>query len=120
MDLEGRELIDFASGIGVMNAGHCQPAVVEAIHQQAKKLLHKARDMTFKFGEELRELGYRGYFELDFLRDLDSDELYLGEVNPRVTGASAMTNLATCRWPRYCLHLGFSRFIEQTLAVRFV
>ncbi len=28
------------------------------------------------------------------LRDLDSDELYLGEVNPRVTGASAMTNLA--------------------------
>ncbi len=55
---------------------------------------NKARDMTFKFGEELRELGYRGYFELDFLRDLDSDELYLGEVNPRVTGASAMTNLA--------------------------
>jgi len=40
VDLEGRELIDFASGIGVMNAGHCQPAVVEAIHQQAKKLLH--------------------------------------------------------------------------------
>ena len=54
----------------------------------------RARDMTFKFGEELRKLGYRGYFELDFLRDLDSDELYLGEVNPRVTGASAMTNLA--------------------------
>ncbi len=26
----------------------------------------------------------------------------------------------TCRWPRYCLHLDFSRFIEQTLAVRFV
>ncbi len=39
-------------------------------------------------------MGYHGYFELDFLRDLDSDELYLGEVNPRVTGASAMTNLA--------------------------
>ncbi|MCA9147266.1 MAG: hypothetical protein KDB05_31030, partial [Planctomycetales bacterium] len=55
---------------------------------------NKARDMTFKFGEQLKELGYRGYFELDFLRDLDSDELYLGEVNPRVTGASAMTNLA--------------------------
>jgi hypothetical protein len=39
-------------------------------------------------------MGYRGYFELDFLRDLDTDDLYLGEVNPRVTGASAMTNLA--------------------------
>lgn len=54
----------------------------------------KACDMTFRFGEELRKMGYRGYFELDFLRDLDSDELYLGEINPRVTGASAMTNLA--------------------------
>lgn len=40
VDLDGRELIDFASGIGVMNAGHCQPAVVEAIQRQASKLLH--------------------------------------------------------------------------------
>lgn len=55
----------------------------------------RARDMTVAFGEELRKLGYRGYFELDFLRDLDTDELYLGELNPRITGASAMTNLAS-------------------------
>jgi hypothetical protein len=53
-----------------------------------------ARKMTFAFGDELRKMGYRGYFELDYLRDLDSDTLYLGEVNPRLTGASAMTNLA--------------------------
>ncbi len=39
-DHEGHELIDFAGGIGVMNAGHCQQAVVDAIHQQAQKLLH--------------------------------------------------------------------------------
>ncbi len=38
--LDGSELIDFASGIGVMNAGHCQPSVIEAIQQQASKLLH--------------------------------------------------------------------------------
>ena len=54
----------------------------------------EARGMTVAFGEELRKMGYRGYFELDFLRDLDDDKLYLGEVNPRITGASAMTNLA--------------------------
>ncbi len=54
----------------------------------------KARQMTAAFGESLRKLGYRGYFELDFLRDLDTNTLYLGEVNPRITGASAMTNLA--------------------------
>jgi 4-aminobutyrate aminotransferase/(S)-3-amino-2-methylpropionate transaminase len=40
VDCDGREWIDFASGIGVMNVGHCQPTVVEAIHQQASKLLH--------------------------------------------------------------------------------
>jgi hypothetical protein len=39
-------------------------------------------------------MGYRGYFELDFLTDLDTNEVDLGEVNPRITGASAMTNLA--------------------------
>jgi hypothetical protein len=54
----------------------------------------RARKMTFAFGEELRRLGYRGYFELDFLMDEASGRLYLGEVNPRITGASAMTNLA--------------------------
>jgi hypothetical protein len=39
-------------------------------------------------------MGWLGYFELDFLTDQDSGKLYLGEVNPRITGASAMTNLA--------------------------
>lgn len=40
IDADGRELLDFAGGIGVMNAGHCQDAVVEAIHRQAGELLH--------------------------------------------------------------------------------
>jgi 4-aminobutyrate aminotransferase/(S)-3-amino-2-methylpropionate transaminase len=39
-DAEGRELLDFAEGIGVMNAGHCRPEVVAAICEQAEKLLH--------------------------------------------------------------------------------
>ncbi len=55
----------------------------------------KARKYTFQFGEALRKRGYRGYFEVDYLYDLDSGDLYLGEVNPRITGASSMTNLAS-------------------------
>lgn len=39
-DEDGRELIDFAGGIGVVNAGHCPPTVVEAIKNQAEKYLH--------------------------------------------------------------------------------
>ena len=40
VDHDGRELIDFASGIGVMNVGHCQPSVIEAIREQASRFLH--------------------------------------------------------------------------------
>ncbi|MCA9727482.1 MAG: biotin carboxylase [Candidatus Eisenbacteria bacterium] len=73
--------------------GWCGNEVVpEAFSQQVRD--QAARTAT-AFGNELWKMGYRGYFELDFLRDLDTDRVYLGEVNPRVTGASAMTNLAS-------------------------
>lgn len=39
-DLDGREFIDFAGGIGVMNVGHSDLAVVKAIAEQASKLQH--------------------------------------------------------------------------------
>lgn len=39
-DVEGRELIDFAGGIAVMNVGHCHPKVVQAIKDQAEKYTH--------------------------------------------------------------------------------
>lgn len=39
-DTDGNELIDFAGGIGVVNAGHCPPSVVEAIKAQADKYIH--------------------------------------------------------------------------------
>jgi len=54
-----------------------------------------ARKSAFRIGEALRKRRYRGYFEIDFLTDLDSGDVYLGEINPRVTGASSMTNLAS-------------------------
>jgi 4-aminobutyrate aminotransferase/(S)-3-amino-2-methylpropionate transaminase len=40
IDTEGRELIDFAGGIGVNNVGHCHPKVVAAIKDQAEKCIH--------------------------------------------------------------------------------
>jgi len=39
-DAEGRELIDFAGGIGVMNAGHNPDPVVEVVKNQAEKITH--------------------------------------------------------------------------------
>uniref|UniRef100_A0A7C4RTG5 4-aminobutyrate--2-oxoglutarate transaminase n=1 Tax=Desulfatirhabdium butyrativorans TaxID=340467 RepID=A0A7C4RTG5_9BACT len=40
IDVEGREYIDFAGGIGVNNVGHCHPKVVQAIQDQAGKFIH--------------------------------------------------------------------------------
>jgi 4-aminobutyrate aminotransferase / (S)-3-amino-2-methylpropionate transaminase / 5-aminovalerate transaminase len=39
-DVEGREYIDFAAGIGVMAVGHCHPKVVAAVQDQAAKFSH--------------------------------------------------------------------------------
>lgn len=39
-DADGKEYLDFLAGIAVNNLGHCHPAVVRAIRQQSKKLLH--------------------------------------------------------------------------------
>ena len=39
-DRDGTAYLDFTSGVGVTNTGHCHPRVVEAVREQAGKLLH--------------------------------------------------------------------------------
>jgi acetylornithine/N-succinyldiaminopimelate aminotransferase len=39
-DADGREYLDFVSGIAVNSLGHCHPAVVDAICRQAGTLIH--------------------------------------------------------------------------------
>ncbi|WAC08850.1 MAG: acetylornithine transaminase [Thermodesulfobacteriota bacterium] len=39
-DQDGKEYLDFVSGLAVCSLGHCHPKVVEAIEVQAKNLLH--------------------------------------------------------------------------------
>ncbi len=73
-----------------------------------RKTRDKARDLTFKFGKQLLKEGYRGYFELDFLVDQDTGDIWLGELNPRITGASSMTNhaaFAHADAPLFLFHL---------------
>jgi len=41
-DVEGREVIDFAAGIAVLNTGHRHPRLVEAIEKQLKAFTHTA------------------------------------------------------------------------------
>ena len=39
-DVDGNEFIDFSSGLGIMNVGHCHPKIVEAVKQQAERLVY--------------------------------------------------------------------------------
>jgi acetylornithine/N-succinyldiaminopimelate aminotransferase len=39
-DAEGNEYLDFQTGLAVNSLGHCHPAVVEAIGEQAERLIH--------------------------------------------------------------------------------
>lgn len=85
------ELVGFKE-LTPYKGGWCGNEVVTGAFPQ--EVRDYARDAAFKIGEALRKRKYRGYFELDFLIDLDTEAVYLGEMNPRITGASSMTNLA--------------------------
>ncbi|TKC07036.1 aspartate aminotransferase family protein [Pedobacter frigoris] len=39
-DTEGKKYMDLIAGIGVSNVGHCHPAVVNAVKQQAERYMH--------------------------------------------------------------------------------
>jgi len=39
-DSNGKQYLDFVSGIAVLNVGHLHPRVVEAIHRQSELLMH--------------------------------------------------------------------------------
>ena len=45
-DVDGNKFIDFAGGIGALNAGHAPGAVVRAVQQQAEKYLHSCFHVT--------------------------------------------------------------------------
>jgi 4-aminobutyrate aminotransferase/(S)-3-amino-2-methylpropionate transaminase len=60
-DVDGNTLIDFGGGIGVLNAGHNHPKVVEAVKNQADKLLHTCYYATqyepyLELAEKLNEI----------------------------------------------------------------
>lgn len=53
-DVEGREFIDFAGGIAVLNTGHRHPRVIEAVRAQLDRVTHTA----------FQVLAYEPYIEL--------------------------------------------------------
>jgi biotin carboxylase len=80
------------------------------IHPDALAPEHRerARELTRRLGDRLAREGYRGLLEIDYLVDLDTGELYLGELNPRLSGISSMTNVSASAYadmPLFLFHL---------------
>ncbi|MFP6889731.1 MAG: aspartate aminotransferase family protein [Nitrospinota bacterium] len=53
-DVDGNIFLDFVSGFGSINAGHCHPRVVEAMREQAGKL-HQAMSLGSRVRLDLEE-----------------------------------------------------------------
>jgi acetylornithine/N-succinyldiaminopimelate aminotransferase len=66
-DADGKEYLDFLAGIAVNSLGHCHPAVVRAIQQQSRKLLHVSNLYHIQPQSELaRELCRHSFAERVF------------------------------------------------------
>jgi acetylornithine/N-succinyldiaminopimelate aminotransferase len=67
-DSEGREYLDFLTGISVCSVGHCNPAVVGAVREQAGRLMHTSNlfytEPMVRLAEQLAgsSLGGRVFF----------------------------------------------------------
>jgi hypothetical protein len=67
-----------------------------------------ATQLVRRLGDRLADEGYRGFFEVDVLVDTDSGEVYLGELNPRISGASSITNVTAGAYadvPLFLFHI---------------
>ena len=72
------------------------------------KTRRELRNMASNLGDRLYKEGYKGVFCMDFLLDTDDGTPYLGEVNPRISGASPLTNLITAHYggvPLFLFHM---------------
>ncbi len=80
----------------------------------------KANQLVRRLGDRLAGEGYRGFFEVDVLVDTDADEVYLGELNPRISGASSITNVTAGAYsdmPLFLFHLLEYMGVEYALDV---
>ncbi|MFB9376601.1 biotin carboxylase [Kineococcus gynurae] len=68
----------------------------------------RTQQLVRRLGDRLLKEGYKGFFEVDVLIDVDTDEVYLGELNPRISGATSITNVTAGAYsdvPLFLFHL---------------
>ena len=70
--------------------GWCGNDVYPGVFDESAR--SRIRRMARRLGDRLYREGYQGVFCLDFLLDTDDGTVYLGEINPRISGASPLTS----------------------------
>ena len=114
-DSEGKEYLDFLTGISVCSVGHCHPAVVEAVREQVGRLIHVSNlfytEPMARLAERLANssLGGRVFFSNSgaeanecaikiarkhaYLRGIEAPEIvsFEGDFHGRTYGALAAT-----------------------------
>lgn len=61
IDEKGKSYLDFTSGVGVNNVGHCHPEIIEAVKEQLDSMIHIGHNVAYypsyiKLAEELNYL----------------------------------------------------------------
>jgi 4-aminobutyrate aminotransferase/(S)-3-amino-2-methylpropionate transaminase len=112
-DVEGRQYIDFAAGIGVMSVGHCHPKVVVAVKEQADLYSH----MCFGL------FGYETYLRLaEKLNDLTPGDFpkrtfFMNSGAEAVENAVKIARYATGRKAIICFDDAFHGRTYMTLSL---
>jgi 4-aminobutyrate aminotransferase / (S)-3-amino-2-methylpropionate transaminase / 5-aminovalerate transaminase len=93
-DVEGREYIDFAGGLGCANLGHNLPAVVDAVHEQVDRYMHQCFmvGMYEPYVEVCRRLA-----ELSPCRGEDQKSILLNSGAEAIENAVKIARVATGR-----------------------
>jgi 4-aminobutyrate aminotransferase len=113
---DGQRYLDFTSGIGVLSTGHCHPAVVRAVREQAGRLTHAQQsvaycDRALELAERLRAVTPDGVDSVFFCNSggeaiesalrlarqatgRDTVLSFLGGYHGRTSGALAVTSSA--------------------------
>jgi 4-aminobutyrate aminotransferase/(S)-3-amino-2-methylpropionate transaminase len=113
VDVDGRELIDFAGGIGVNNVGHCHPKVVAAIKDQAEKFIHTCFHVApyeayIELAARLNELAPGDFAKLTMLANSGAEA---------VENAVKIARYATKRNAVICLENGFHGRTLMTMSL---
>ncbi|MCI4335352.1 MAG: acetyl ornithine aminotransferase family protein [Thermoplasmata archaeon] len=140
-DVDGNTILDFTSGVGVLNVGHSHPDVVRAVQQQAAKLMHFAGtdyyyDVQVKLAQRLTEITPGNFGKKVFFTNSGTESIeaavklarynrqksitigLLGAFHGRTMGALTLTSSKSTQRERFGAYVGGGHHIPSPYCYR--